>query len=105
MRMTRPALAAIGVAGIIALAGCTSSGSSGDMSPSDECGANAVQSQIGGQVTGSSASDARIDGQPVASNGTVRVIGPDTMVTQDFRPDRLNLEVDAAGRLVAARCG
>lgn len=34
----------------------------------------------------------------------VRTIGPDTVVTQDFRPDRLNVMLDAEGRIVDLRC-
>ena len=34
-----------------------------------------------------------------------RVIGPDTVVTLDFRMDRLNLIVDADGNLMEMRAG
>ena len=34
-----------------------------------------------------------------------RVIGPDTVVTMDFVPERLNLETDAEGDLIRAYCG
>ncbi len=49
-------------------------------------------------------------GQPVTDNlgrlpeGT-RVIGPDTLVTQDYRPNRLNVTTDAAGIVTAVTCG
>jgi hypothetical protein len=35
----------------------------------------------------------------------VRILRPGQMVTKEFDPERLNLEVDAAGRIIAARCG
>lgn len=35
----------------------------------------------------------------------VRVIRPGMAVTMDYREDRLNLDVDAEGKVVAARCG
>jgi hypothetical protein len=35
----------------------------------------------------------------------LRWIEPDTMVTMDHRTDRLNIEVDAAGRITRLRCG
>lgn len=35
----------------------------------------------------------------------VRVIPPDTMVTADFREDRLNLDVDANQVITGVRCG
>jgi hypothetical protein len=36
---------------------------------------------------------------------TVRVIGPDDAVTLEHNPQRLNVEVDAANRIVNLRCG
>lgn len=36
---------------------------------------------------------------------TVRVIEPGQAVTFDFRDDRLNIELDRRGRIVAVRCG
>jgi hypothetical protein len=35
----------------------------------------------------------------------VRVIRPGTAVTMDYRPDRLNVTLDEAGRVTALRCG
>lgn len=37
--------------------------------------------------------------------GNVRVIGPDTIVTFDYRPDRLNLATDNNGTITRAYCG
>lgn len=37
--------------------------------------------------------------------GTVRVIRPGMAVTMDYRPDRLNLELDRTGRIVRVFCG
>lgn len=34
----------------------------------------------------------------------VRVIGPDTIVTQDFRPDRVNIRTDANGVVTSVEC-
>lgn len=34
-----------------------------------------------------------------------RVIAPDSAVTQDFRPDRVNVDVDDAGLITGIRCG
>jgi hypothetical protein len=36
---------------------------------------------------------------------SVRWINPGDMVTKDFRKDRLNLELDAAGKISRAYCG
>jgi hypothetical protein len=35
----------------------------------------------------------------------VRTVRPGEAVTMDYREDRLTLELDAAGRVVSARCG
>ena len=35
----------------------------------------------------------------------VRIVGPDSVVTMDFVPDRLNLRVNRAGVIVAVDCG
>lgn len=35
----------------------------------------------------------------------IRVIHPNTMVTKDFRPDRLNVEVDEEGSVTRVYCG
>ena len=40
-----------------------------------------------------------------ASALMARIIRPGQMVTKEFDAERLNLEVDAAGRIVAVRCG
>ena len=34
-----------------------------------------------------------------------RILRPGQMVTKEFNAQRLNLEVDGSGRIVAARCG
>ena len=34
-----------------------------------------------------------------------RVVGPDTMVTMDYRPERVNFRTDADGRLTEVTCG
>lgn len=49
-------------------------------------------------------------GQPVADNmgrlpEGARVIGPDTLVTQDYRPNRLNAATDANGVVTGLTCG
>jgi hypothetical protein len=36
---------------------------------------------------------------------SVRWIPPNTMVTMDYRPDRLNLRLDRKGRILSVSCG
>lgn len=36
---------------------------------------------------------------------SLRVIAPGDAVTMDYRPDRLNIETDAEGRVVRLKCG
>lgn len=36
---------------------------------------------------------------------SLRVIAPDTVVTMDYRTDRLNIETDAQGRITRLKCG
>jgi hypothetical protein len=35
----------------------------------------------------------------------VRVIPPNSAVTMDYRPERINFDLDAADRISAVRCG
>lgn len=82
----------------LALAGCIEE----ERTPPDEaaaqdaCGAEPLQDLVG---------------QPFAADllpggdGTVRVIRPDTAVTMDHRPDRLNVLVDESGTITEIRCG
>jgi hypothetical protein len=54
---------------------------------------------------------ASIVGQPAtdpavpAAGATVRHIRPDTQVTMDFQPTRLNIEINADGVITGVRCG
>lgn len=63
--------------------------------PADDCGAAGYQGLIG---------------QPRASLTSMnfplntRVIGPEDMVTADFRPDRLNIEYGANDRITKVSC-
>lgn len=60
----------------------------------DTCGAAAYRAMIGTPLAAASF--------PATPN--IRVIQPDTMVTQDFRADRLNVIVDANGNITALEC-
>ena len=60
------------------------------------CSSDSVQSLIGGNIS-------TVDTRPLAK--TVRIIPPNSPVTMDFNPERLNIETDAAGVIVRMTCG
>ena len=58
-----------------------------------------------GDLVGKRASDARADVMQTRSGSrTLRWIAPNPAVTMDFRPDRLNVYVDAKGRIERFTC-
>ena len=59
------------------------------------CGADQMQDLIGQPVVG----------MPDRLSETVRIIPPDSVVTQDFRPDRMNVDLDADGIIIRIWCG
>ena len=65
------------------------------------CDAGKVQWMIGALADAAQVERARI----AAGAASVRVIAEGMMVTQDYREDRLNLDLDARGRIRAVRCG
>jgi len=88
------------VAGVaLALSACSADG--GTSSPAaGPCNAEAAQGLVGKQRP--------TDEEAMQRTGskTVRQIQPGDMVTQDFRLDRVTIEIDpATGLVVAARCG
>ena len=62
----------------------------------DACGAAGFQGLIG--QTGEIARLLELD-------HPVRVIAPGMAVTMDYRPDRINFELDEQDRIVVVRCG
>jgi hypothetical protein len=60
----------------------------------DTCGAAQYRAMIG-----TSLAAAQFPATP-----NIRVIQPDTMVTEDFRADRLNVIVDASGTITGMEC-
>ena len=65
------------------------------------CDAGPAQSAIGQNSTARNVEAARV----TAGARMARTIRPGQMVTKEYDFERLNLEVDASGRIVAARCG
>ncbi|MBF9059475.1 hypothetical protein HKCCSP123_09815 [Rhodobacterales bacterium HKCCSP123] len=62
----------------------------------DLCGASGFQGLVG--QSGEIARMLELE-QPV------RVIPPNSAVTMDYRPDRINFELDDADRIAVVRCG
>ena len=67
----------------------------------DLCNAQAAQSFVGQNSTAKVVEAARVKSGALMA----RILRPGQMVTKEFDAQRLNLEVDANGRIVAVRCG
>jgi len=65
------------------------------------CDTEAVQSLIGTQGSEAVYAKALQDSGAKAH----RALGPTDMATMDFRPDRLNIDLDAEGKITGFRCG
>lgn len=65
------------------------------------CSAGAAQRYVGQNA------DRSVVAEATKASGakSVRVIAPDTMVTMEFRGDRLNIRVDGTGKIIAIDCG
>lgn len=69
--------------------------------PEGECDAAPAQRYVG-QKPDSAIVEAALAATKAKQ---VRVIGPDMMVTMDFRSDRLNVRVDKDGKIIEITCG
>lgn len=69
--------------------------------PAGECNAAPAQFAVGQAVSAQLENEARIR----SGSQTVRVLRPGQMVTMEFNGKRLNLDVDASGRILRVRCG
>lgn len=67
----------------------------------DECGA----SKLGKYLNQLPTTDAMDGIRDTIGHDRIRAINPGDMVTQDFRPDRLNIEIGEDGRIKHFRCG
>ncbi|CAN7260400.1 I78 family peptidase inhibitor [Acidovorax sp. LjRoot129] len=66
-----------------------------------QCNAQPAQFAVGQNSTSSVMESAR------ARSGAqmARILRPGQMITKEFDAQRLNLEVDSAGKIIAVRCG
>ncbi|TCQ00730.1 peptidase inhibitor I78 family protein [Sphingomonas sp. PP-F2F-A104-K0414] len=92
------------VAALAATAACTPVEMRGQ-TPAAAPVATACNAASLGDLVGKRASDARADVMQTRSGSrTLRWIAPNTAVTMDFRADRLNVYVDAKGRIERFTC-
>ncbi|MBD9393314.1 I78 family peptidase inhibitor [Acidovorax sp. ACV01] len=69
--------------------------------PGGLCNAQPAQSAVGQNSTASVVESARVrSGAQMA-----RILRPGQIITKEFDAQRLNLEVDGNGRILAVRCG
>ena len=68
----------------------------GPLPSENACGAEDLQDLVGQSAS-------RL--QTMRFGGPVRIIRPDTAVTMDFSPNRLNIYIDGAEMISAVRCG
>ncbi|KQN93019.1 hypothetical protein ASE95_10575 [Sphingomonas sp. Leaf231] len=88
--------------GLLTAAGCAKPALpvAGNVTPGVQCDANAAQALVGRPAAQVAAEAQRLSGAR-----SVRRYATGDMLTMDFRPDRLNIETDAAGNVVKLSCG
>ncbi len=92
------------VATLLATAACTPVEMRGETTAASPVAATCNADSLG-DLVGKRASDARADVMQKRSGArTLRWIAPNTAVTMDFRADRLNVYVDAKGRIERFTC-
>jgi len=105
--LLKPMMAGATLAGLVILAGCTTSGGNQPTSPmpppppGTACNAQGAQFAVGKTAGASVVEDAR----QRSGSYMARILRPNQVVTMEFNAQRLNLEVDAAGVIKKVRCG
>ena len=109
----KSSLKILGITAALLMAGCTSLApqSSAPQTPppigastapvGDICNTQAAQWAVGQMPTAKVTEDARVR----SGSRMARVLRPGQMVTKELDRQRLNLELDAGGKIIAARCG
>lgn len=75
--------------------------------PAAEAGGSGKCDAAGAQKLIGRSKSAKVRAEALRLSGAtaLRWIAPGTMVTMDYREDRVNLRVDAAGKVVKVDCG
>ncbi len=79
----------------------TASPAPAEPAPGGQCNAQPAQSVVGQNSTASVVEWARVQ----SGAKMARILRPGQIITKEFNAQRLNLEVDANGRILAVRCG
>lgn len=87
----------------LAAAGCTQQRPESDAPPalSGPCTSEGLESLIGKTRSAETEAEAK----RLSGAKTFRWISPGMAVTMDYRTDRLNLDLDAQGKITRAHCG
>jgi hypothetical protein len=90
------------IAGALMLAGCAAAPAEPGI---PEQGAGRCNAAPALGLVGSRRSEA-VGAEAMRRSGatTLRWIGPDAIITQDLRSDRINIDLDAGGRVTGLRC-
>lgn len=98
-------ICAIGIGTLALLAGCstkdTSWGNRATAPVGGICDAQLAQGMVGQSSTARVVEEARIQ----SGAHLARVLRPGQIMTKEYDVQRLNLEVDGSGRVIAVRCG
>ncbi|MBV7407572.1 I78 family peptidase inhibitor [Maritimibacter sp. DP1N21-5] len=96
--MTRFALALPAVLALATLAACQEEEVAGATPTDDLCGASQYQDLVGQD-------EAAVAAAGITPGQKARVFGPDAVLTMDYRSDRINVELDASGKVIRVYCG
>ncbi|MGB2202674.1 MAG: I78 family peptidase inhibitor [Pseudooceanicola atlanticus] len=86
------------IAALLPLAACMEDDTPPPADTADACGAAALKSLVGQDR-------AAVTEAGLTPDRKTRIFGPGAALTMDFREDRVNVELDAADRVVRIYCG